>query len=532
MNLYRKYRPKNFKEIVGQQHIKITLQNEIQDDNTTHAYLFCGPRAVGKTTISRVFSKSLNCTKREKNNPNPCNECEMCVSINNGNNLDVIEIDAASHTGVDNVRENIIEVAKVAPSKAKYRIFIIDEAHMLSISAFNALLKLLEEPPENVVFILCTTEVHKIPSTIISRCQRFDFKKIPFIDIVKKLEAICTKEGVTADKVVLEAIARHSEGHMRDAESLLGQVMSIADENITMEDADMIIPRSDLAEALNLLKLLSKKDVTNSIVLVNKIVEEGIDLKVFLRDLIELSRKIMLISINPTLSEKFSIELGEDFEKEINDLLPSLPTNLIINIIDKMIVVQNEIKESFIVQLPLEIAITELCISKTVKNLQELKTGKIIQTKEAPQTAPLVSANKFSNNSISKSDVNAKWIDFLTKIKKENHSLSFVLQACSPSEIVEGKITLTFRYKFHKNRMDEVEIKQIVEKAMSEIYKTNIFISTAIGESEEPKANLSEGEVLSDKSGGDNENKDEAVKDGGDGMINDLLKTFGGKVVN
>ena len=186
--LYRKYRPQTFGEVVNQNHVKITLQNEIQAGKIAHAYLFCGPRAVGKTTIARVFAKAVNCTNRKEGDFEPCNKCDNCQSIFDGRNLDVIEIDAASHTGVDNVRENIIASARVAPSNYKYKVFIIDEIHMLSASAFNALLKTMEEPPAHAIFILCTTEVHKVPTTIISRCQRFDFKRIGVSEITKKRE--------------------------------------------------------------------------------------------------------------------------------------------------------------------------------------------------------------------------------------------------------------------------------------------------------------------------------------------------------
>ena len=249
--LYRKYRPQNFKEVVGQNHIKITLENEIKTGKTAHAYLFCGPRGVGKTTMARVIVKTINCLNRKDSDSDPCNECEICKDITAGRSLDIIEIDAASHTGVDNVRENIIANARAVPSRCKYKVFIIDEAHMLSISAFNALLKIIEEPPVYVMFILCTTEAHKIPVTIISRCQRFDFKRISVNDLVKKLNYIIKKEDIKVDKSVLEMIARQSGGHMRDAESLLGQIVAIGGKEITQEEADLVIPRNDLNEVIN-----------------------------------------------------------------------------------------------------------------------------------------------------------------------------------------------------------------------------------------------------------------------------------------
>lgn len=201
--LYRKYRPQTFAEAVGQNHIKLTIQSELATDKIAHAYLFCGPRAVGKTTFARLVAKAINCLNRQEGSFEPCDKCESCQEIVLGRALDIIEIDAASNTGVDNVRDNIIASARVSPSKSKYKVFIIDEVHMLSISAFNALLKILEEPPKRVVFILCTTETHKVPATIISRCERFDFKRIGLVDIVKKLSHIVREEKVKVDKDIL-----------------------------------------------------------------------------------------------------------------------------------------------------------------------------------------------------------------------------------------------------------------------------------------------------------------------------------------
>mgnify|MGYP001294610995 CR=1 FL=1 len=188
--LYRKYRPQKFSDLVGQNHIKITLQNEIKTNKLAHAFIFAGPRGVGKTTTARILAKAINCQDNEKDQTEPCNSCSACQEITGSRALDVVEIDAASHTGVDNVRENIITTAKLSPARLKYRVFIIDEVHMLSISAFNALLKILEEPPKNVIFILATTEIHKVPVTIISRCQRFDFKRVSAKEIVNLLATI------------------------------------------------------------------------------------------------------------------------------------------------------------------------------------------------------------------------------------------------------------------------------------------------------------------------------------------------------
>ncbi|MFH1772881.1 MAG: DNA polymerase III subunit gamma/tau [Patescibacteria group bacterium] len=362
--LYRKYRPQNFTEVVGQNHIKLILEQEIKIDKIVHAYLFCGPRAVGKTTMARVFAKAVNCLKRKIKTADPCNECSSCEEITIGRALDVIEIDAASHTGVDNVRENIVANTMVASSCSKYKVFIIDEVHMLSISAFNALLKIIEEPPAFVIFILCTTEVHKVPATIISRCQRFDFKRISISDIVKKLSYIIKSEQVKIDKTILEEIARYSEGHMRDAESLLGQIVTIGGKEITRQEADLVIPRSNLNEVINLINFLIKKDAGGGIRLINKLIDDGIDLKSFLNDLVEILRKIMLGKISPALVEKLAIELGETMELKINQLSQTVTLEQILIYLEKFIQIRGELRGEFIQQLPVELAIAELSVSK------------------------------------------------------------------------------------------------------------------------------------------------------------------------
>jgi DNA polymerase III subunit gamma/tau len=547
--LYNKYRPQTFEEAVGQNHIKITLQNEIGTGKTAHAYLFCGPRAVGKTTFARLLAKAVNCLNRKDGEFEPCGKCASCLEITAGRSLDIIEIDAASHTGVDNVRENIIASARVTPTKYKYKVFIIDEVHMLSISAFNALLKLIEEPPTHVIFILCTTEIHKVPATIISRCERFDFRRINIEDTVKKLTYIIKEEGIKVEKDILEAIARHAEGHMRDAESLLGQLVSISGKEITRAEADLVIPRSDIAEIIKLLEALSKKDAAGGIALINKLLDDGVDLERFAGDLIEVLRKILLAKINSALGERLGLDIGESFEIKINDLKQSLEINQLIIFLEKFTEARNEMKNSFIIQLPIELVIAELCLeiakvapkinstpNNSGSNFSALKNSETAKGNSLKQDSPPLA--NFAIGDIDKEKILARWSEVLAKIKTQNHSLSFILHQCLPRDLSGNKICLAFKYKFHKDRINEAKMREIVQNVLLEVYGTQLLIEAVIDEKMEiEESGNSSGmgnsaipepeiEIIADEEALDN------PAPTGNDMMSNLLKTFGGKIIS
>ena len=297
--LYRKYRPQKFGEVVGQEHVVTTLTNSIKGNNISHAYLFSGPRGSGKTTIARLFAKAINCEK-----PNdgfePCNKCSSCLEIMAGNSMDFVEIDAASHTGVDDIRQ-LIDGVKFAPVKSKYKIFIIDECHQLSKSAANALLKTLEEPPTHAIFLLATTEAHKMIPTILSRCQKFDFKRLQISEILQKLESISKKEGVKFDDSALSLIALNSRGSFRDAESLLDQCMSFAGEGgvIKTKDIKDLLGIVEVGQIAQFLDFLVAKDAKGTIMFLNSLSENGVDLQEFTKTLVFYLRQALLLKIDP-----------------------------------------------------------------------------------------------------------------------------------------------------------------------------------------------------------------------------------------
>lgn len=280
---YRVYRPQSFTEMSGQHHVKQTLQNALLHNKTTHAYLFSGPRGTGKTSAAKIFAKALNCEKGPTNEP--CNECQTCITITEGSNTDVIEFDAASNSRVEEMRD-IIEKVRFAPSNSRFKVYIIDEVHMLSNSAFNALLKTLEEPPAHVVFILATTEPHKLPLTIISRCQRFDFKPLTSSDIIERMKTVLADADIESDENTLKVIAQAASGGMRDALSMLDQVVSFSGERLTVEDALLVTGAIGEEIFYQLAKALQEKDAGTVLSLLDELITEGKDVSRLAEDLI------------------------------------------------------------------------------------------------------------------------------------------------------------------------------------------------------------------------------------------------------
>jgi DNA polymerase-3 subunit gamma/tau len=526
--LYRKYRPQSFADVIGQEHVKIILQNEIERNELGHAYLFCGPRGLGKTTLARLFAKSVNCQNRKDGKNEPCNSCDSCTSIMTGSAVDIIEIDAASHTGVDNVRENIISNARFSPAVSKFKVFIIDEVHMLSISAFNALLKTLEEPPAHAIFILCTTETHKLPQTIISRCQRFDLKKVLAQDLRKKLEKVVKSENKKVESSVIDSIIAHSEGCVRDAESLLGKVLTLGDD-ISSDQADIILPISNFSQIAQLLDFIADKNSTEAIGLINGLVEDGVDLQIFTDNLLEFLRKIMLLKVSGDLSQ-YGIELDEEAGKLAQSLAEKIEYEKLIRAIDLFMVKRNDIKSALIQQFPLEIAILELTqsikssiedesddddnesdpsggqldqteISRSKKVTEKIKNSlSHLTPKKHPE--PEVSlqntdldkekveeikvdltskSDKLSGDSVVKfSKVKENWKKIVETLLEENYTLSSLLRIGEPLKCSGNVLEIGVKSKFYFNRLTEARNQKIVEKVISEILSAEVRINPII----------------------------------------------------
>ncbi len=351
--LYRRYRSQTFDELVGQEHIVRTLRNAIVDGRIGHAYLFTGPRGVGKTTVARLLAKAVNCLAEPSERP--CGTCNMCVSTAEGSAVDVIEMDAASHTSVDDARE-IIERVQFRPALGRYKVYIIDEVHMLSTAAFNALLKTLEEPPNHAIFVLATTEIHKVPATILSRCQRYTFNRHNVSDTVNHLRQIAITEGYHIEAGVAEAIARAATGSMRDALSIFDQLMSYGSGQVSMAMVQGLLGVTAAQEVIILAEALLNSDVAAALQVVARVASQGADMRQFSRDIVQHLRLVMLVKADPNGT---TIEAAESEADAVRDQAKRAQMGSLVYWLRRMSELDYELRTSPYGQLPLELAVVE-----------------------------------------------------------------------------------------------------------------------------------------------------------------------------
>lgn len=398
MALYSKYRPKTFDEVVGQEHITTTLKNEIMSNNIAHAYLLCGIRGTGKTTLARIIGKTVNC--EHPVNGNPCLECDMCKGIENGTLLNVIEIDAASNTGVDNIR-NIIDDAVYMPQNGKYKVYIIDETHMLSKSAFNALLKILEEPPKHVIFILATTESQKLLPTIVSRCQKFDLKRIAKAKMFDKMKDIVSCENIEIEDDAIKYIYELSEGSMRDGLSLLEQIFSIKEnEEIRIEDVLDVLGNVDYKTLNDFTLGLENKDIKGCIEKINEIYDNGKDIGSFVSLYCGYLRNLILIASNTNFS---MLDMSDENAQMIKETAGKINLRRLIFLLDSFVNVEREMKYSNMPKLVLEMLVIRLCKEDEV--YQEAPKSSTNTETQAPKAAPVRKPVARKVESIEKGDI-------------------------------------------------------------------------------------------------------------------------------
>ena len=454
----RKWRPQNFSEVIGQGHIVQTLKNALLNNRIGHAYLFSGTRGVGKTTMARIFAKALNCVKGPT--PEPCNECEMCRDITGGYCPDVVEIDGASNTGVDDVRE-LRENVKYASSKGKYKVYIVDEVHMLSKAAFNAFLKTLEEPPAHIIFIFATTEPNKIPETIISRCQYFEFKRISINDVVEQLMLITKREGINVSRDILTLIAKSAEGSMRDALVAMDQILSFSGDTIKEEDVKIILGFVGREVLSTFMNSIIEKDIQNILKLMKELTINGTDLKIFCKEFLEYIRNLMVVKVvaDPASLIDLSTAEIEHFKSEVEKISME-ELQQMFNIILKA---EADLRYASQPPLIIEMALIKMTqigkimavdeILKRLENLGQKTEDKRQKTENREQRA-----EGRDTVSVEEKDISSLWERIKELVSAKKPSLGGILEDIKLSNIKGDEIILNFKEKasesFHRKTIE------------------------------------------------------------------------------
>src|SRR5256714_1378084 len=385
--LYRRYRSQTFAEVIGQEHVTRTLKNAIAGGQVAHAYLLAGARGIGKTSIARIIAKAVNCPKAKDGDP--CDACESCVAIRDGRFLDLIEIDAASNRGIDEMRD-LREKVRFAPSMGQYKVYVIDEAHQLTNEAFNALLKTLEEPPAHVIFVLATTESQRIPATIVSRTQRFDLRRIPHQKMVQQLAAIAKSEKWQVEPAALEAISRHAQGSLRDAESILDQVATFAEGTVRVDDVDELLGATDWEETSALFDALAANDAAKAVGLVRTLVDDGRDLRLFGRRAMDHMRALVLLPSSDTLPETATESIAAVLRRQA----PLFSLDRLAKIAHRLIETEQQLRTGEGTPRPLELALLDLTTNQSAPPAPAPKqpAPQPVPAKAAPASAAPVKA--------------------------------------------------------------------------------------------------------------------------------------------
>lgn len=480
--LYRKFRPNRFEDVKGQNHIVTTLKNQIKADKIGHAYLFCGTRGTGKTSVAKIFAKAVNC--EHPIDGSPCNECSICKAIQAGASMNVIEIDAASNNGVDNIRE-IRDEVQYSPTEGKYKVYIIDEVHMLSIGAFNALLKTLEEPPSYVIFILATTEAHKIPVTILSRCQRYDFKRLSLDTIALRLSELLEEEKIEAEEKAIRYIAKSADGAMRDALSLLDQCLAFyMDQKLTYENTLEVLGAIDTEVFSGLLRKIIAQDTLGTIKQLEQIIMDGRDLNQFVIDFIWYMRNLLFLQSTEDIED--ILDVSKEAKKALQEEATMIDPEVLMRYIRVFSELSNQIKYASQKRVLIEIALIKLTkpamesnydsilnrLSLIEKQLEQgivvSKPEKISQPSNVAQTQPLPSVVPKEVQDIIevKGDI----------IRKLDHPLKNYIRSCRFQEAGENRFFLVTKDEIVYGMINTPEKKEELERVISECMQKEITI--------------------------------------------------------
>ncbi|MBD1371944.1 DNA polymerase III subunit gamma/tau [Hazenella sp. IB182357] len=511
--LYRVWRPRQFSDLVGQEHVTQTLTNALNEGHLSHAYLFTGPRGTGKTSAAKLLAKAVNCELGP--DAEPCNRCEACRLISEGALMDVVEIDAASNRGVDEIRD-LRDKVKYAPSEVRYKVYIIDEVHMLTTEAFNALLKTLEEPPGHVIFILATTEPHKLPATIISRCQRFSFQRFTIETIVKRLKTICQAENISYEESALSFIARVADGGMRDALSLLDQSLAFGGDGLK-ESAVLSVTGSASSENLyHILASVKDGDISAALTRLNQIIRSGIEPEKVISDLVQAVRDILLFQTAPGLLEAQVPFLSED---EGKNHLTATPTTQLTDILNVLIDYQQKMKWSSHPRILLEMLIIELAnftlrehradihemnqllekvsqLERTVAALE--KQPPQLRTEEHKKAKSVSETHSNSTTPTPKSRLDKKWLedrsdvqldkvrsiwgDLLQRVKVERITVHAWLIDGEPVAATDNTVLVVFKSKIHRETTDKPANKKMIEHILSDLLGVKTQLLTCMSD--------------------------------------------------
>lgn len=475
--LYRKWRSRNFDELIGQEHVVRTLKNAVKTGQISHAYLFAGPRGTGKTTTARLLAKAVNCLSKDQDKP--CNRCEICVAINEGRCLDLIEIDAASNRGIDEIRD-LREKVGFMPTQARYKVYVIDEVHMLTPEAFNALLKTLEEPPPHVIFVLATTAPDRIPPTVLSRCQRFDFRRIPVKAIMERLKYIASQEGIFVEPEALNFIAHQAMGSMRDALSLLDQLRAFGDGTITLELARAVTGAISQETIAELIGYLVRGQTAELIAYLDGLIDRGAEPRQILQELLTYLRNLLLVKIS---GDKSLVDLPRETIERMRELSAHLPTSQWVKVIRLLSRTSVEMKGGLSPQLALEVAFIEATETPPPAATSAPAEEASQPTQAIPGSVPAVSNRAptqqpqeavrplASAPSQPKGEevalLRGQWLKILATIRGIDKALEALLRDCEPVSVVENTVTLGFYYPLHREKAEEDKRRGTLEEVLS-----------------------------------------------------------------